>query len=458
LLYPGKITADAGSKRLYISDTGHDRIVVTDLDGKFLEGIGIGKPGLIDGDYKTAGFDHPQGTCLLDDILYVADTENHALRAVDLKARTVKTVAGDGQRSRSRPPLGKGTATPLNSPWDVIPFPGTKMLAVAMAGPHQIWRYDVIRGTIGPWAGSGSENLLDGTLTTARFAQPSGLATDGTHLFVADSEVSGVRSISLGAQHRVSTIVGSGLFVNGDQDGRADAVRLQHCLGLAFGDGKLYIADTYNNKVKACDPRNRSVEPFVGGVARGMSDDPPRFNEPGGLSLAGSTLYVADTNNHAIRAVDVESKKVRTLDLSTVKPPVRTRSTSFANPTVFNLAPVQAMPGREVTLEVAIPLPPGFKLSAEAPINYLAEADPPGSLGTEVSPTGQRLAEPAREFAIKLPLARPARTGSTMTLKFSVSAFVCLPNSLCTVKNYVWNVPITFAAGSPTEIQLTTAQ
>ena len=249
------------------------------------------------------------------------------------------------------------------------------------------------------------------------------------------------------------------LPVNGDEDGKGrNAVKLQHCLGLAFGDGKLYIADTYNNKVKVCDPRNRSVETFVGGVARGRSDDPPRFNEPGGLSLAGSTLYVADTNNHAIRAVDVESRKVRTLDLSTVKPPVRTRSASFANPTVFNLAPVHAMPGREVTLEVAIPLPPGFKLSAEAPINYLAEADPPGSFGTEVSPTGQRLAEPAREFAVKLPLARQARTGSTMTVKFSVSAFVCLPNSLCTVKNYVWNVPITFEPGNSSVVKLSATQ
>ena len=81
----------------------------------------------------------------------------------------------------------------------------------------------------------------------------------------------------------------------------------------------------------------------------------------------------------------------------------------------------------------------------------------PGSLATEVSPTGQKLAEPAREFAVKLPLARQARTGSTMTVKFSVSAFVCLPNSLCTVKNYVWNVPITFTPGGAAQGRLTTA-
>ncbi len=163
----------------------------------------------------------------------------------------------------------------MNSPWDVIPIPGTKILAIAMAGPHQIWRYDIAKGTIAHWAGSGHENIQDGTLTSARFAQPSGLATDGQHLFVADSEVSGVRTITLNSQHQVGTIVGTGLFRFGDVDGKGDAVRLQHCLGLAFGDGKLFIADTYNNKIKVCDPKTRTVKTLVGETKRGSSDAPP---------------------------------------------------------------------------------------------------------------------------------------------------------------------------------------
>ncbi len=457
LLYPGKISADETSKRLYISDTGHNRVVVTDLTGKFVEAIGNGKTGLVDGDFKTATFDRPQGTCLFEGILYVADTENHAIRAVDLEAKTVRTVAGTGKQGNAYSGGGKGTITALNSPWDVIPIPGTKILAIAMAGPHQIWRYDIARGIVGHWAGSGYENIQDGSLTTARFAQPSGLATDGQHLFVADSEVSGVRTISLGAQHRVGTVVGTGLFNFGDEDGKAEDVRLQHCLGLAFGDGKLFIADTYNNKVKVCDPRSRSVQTFVGAQQRGFTDDPPRFNEPGGLSVAGPTLYVADTNNHAVRAVDIASKAVKTLDLSSVKPPSRERAPRFPNATVFNVPPVRAMPGRELTIDVALALPPGYKVSIDAPMIYLAEADRPDVFGPEVSPSGQPVAEPSKEFQLRLPLAHQAPTGSNLRVKLSVSAFVCLPNTLCTVKNYVWNVPITFTPGSPKEIRLTTA-
>ncbi len=457
LLYPGKVTADAASDRLYISDTGHNRIVVTDLRGRFIEAIGGGKSGLVDGDYAHAAFDRPQGTCLLDDILYVADTENHALRAVDLKAKAVRTAAGTGEQTTLYTASGKGPQTPLSSPWDVIVIPRTKTLAIAMAGHHQVWRFDVARGVVSTWAGSGRENIQDGTLGSARFAQPSGLATDGHQLFVADSEASGVRSISLGARTLVGTIAGVGLMEFGDQDGKGESVRLQHCLGLAFGGGKLYIADTYNNKLKVCDPRARTVDTLVGTRKRGLSDDPPRFDEPGGLSLAGTTLYVADTNNHAIRAVDVESRSVRTLDLASVRPPARDRAPRFANPTVIDAPSVRVMPGRELTLDVSMALPPGYKLSTEGPLIYLAESDPPGSFAPAVVPEGSQVDPPAREFAIRLPLARQAPSGSTLRVKLSVSAFVCLPNTLCTVKNYVWNVPIAFEPGSPTQVRLTTA-
>ncbi len=379
------------------------------------------------------------------------------LRAVDLKEKTVKTVAGTGQQGRLLTASGKGTAVSLNSPWDVIPIPGTRYLAIAMAGTHQVWRYDIARGTVANWAGSGLEDLQDGTLASARFAQPSGLAANALQLFVADSEVSGIRTISLNSQHRVGTIAGNGLLFFGDEDGKADAVRLQHCLGLSFGDGKLFIADTYNNKIKVCDPKTRSVKTLVGDHKRGSTDDPPRFNEPGGLGLAGPTLFVADTNNHQIRAVDINTKAVKTLDLASVVAPPRDRTYRFPNPTVFNVSPVQTMPGQELKLDVAIALPPGYKLSTEAPLIYLAEADRAEVFGPEVSPTGQKVDQPGKRFLLRLPLARQARTGSNLNVRVSLSAFVCLPNSLCTVKNYVWNVPITFAAGSPTEIQVTTA-
>ena len=104
---------------------------------------------------------------------------------------------------------------------------------------------------------------------------------------------------------RVSTIVGQDLFVFGDVDGTGDAVRLQHPVGIYFHDGVLFIADTYNNKIKRVYPQTRGVTTFLGTGEPGHRD----------VSVAGGNLYVADTNNHAIRVADLNTKEVRTLEL-----------------------------------------------------------------------------------------------------------------------------------------------
>ena len=115
-----------------------------------------------------------------------------------------------------------------------------------------------------PWVGSGRENIVDGPADEAQLAQPSGLALEqaASTLYVADSEVSGIRAVALDGGY-VHTVVGTGLFDFGDVDGVGDAVRLQHPLGLAFADGVLYIADSYNHKIKRCDPAARRVTSFA---------------------------------------------------------------------------------------------------------------------------------------------------------------------------------------------------
>src|SRR5262249_36465926 len=188
LLYPGKVLADATGHRLFISDTGHNRIVVTDLEGEGFTAIGNGAEGFTNGSYEQATFNRPQGICLADDTLYVADTENHATRAVDLKAKTVTTVAGTGQQAQRPGGRGPGKSTRLSSPWDVLPIPGTKTLAIAMAGPHQIWKLDLEKGTVFAWAGSGREDIAGGSLGEGEVAQPSGPAPGGETLVIAGAE------------------------------------------------------------------------------------------------------------------------------------------------------------------------------------------------------------------------------------------------------------------------------
>jgi thiol-disulfide isomerase/thioredoxin len=462
LLYPGKVLADAEGKRLFISDTGNNRIVISDLSGQVKQVVGNGEEGLADGSFDQARFNRPQGMCLVDEKLYVADTENHAIRAIDLKAERVDIVAGTGKQSHEIPRASDPLKTGLNSPWDILRIPGTKTLAIAMAGPHQIWTFDLTGNAISVWAGQGTEGIKDGPLASAWFAQPSGLATDGRSVFVADSEVSGVRQIPIGfGTPMVQTVVGVGLFGFGDVDGRGPTVRLQHCLGVAYADGKLFIADTYNNKIKVCDPKTRVVKTFLGAHTPGLKDDPPQFDEPGGLSAAGETLFVADTNNHAIRAVDLNSKKVTTLKLEGLKAPKPAKQKpSFPNAVALKAPAVQLEPGDHVKLDVEIGLPKGFKVNAEAPMSYVVESPTdPTALAPEAPTDGAQINPPADHFSVSVPLAKAASAGQSLSLKVSVASYACRQGSegLCTVKSYIWTVPITFSAGGADRVNLTTA-
>ncbi|HJZ58218.1 MAG TPA: thioredoxin-like domain-containing protein [Gemmataceae bacterium] len=334
LFFPGKVLADEAGKRLFIADSTHHRIVVTDLDGNKLAVAGTGTPGLEDGAFDKARFDDPQGLALKGDTLYVADRKNHAIRELDLKARTVKTIAGTGEQDRE--PFNRRLDKPvpareigLNSPWDL--YLEGNQLFIAMAGHHQIWVLDLTAGDIAPYAGSGRETIGDGSLSVANFAQPSGLTSDGKSLYVADSEVSALRRVPLGGKGRVETLVGRGLFVFGDRDGPGQVedvieretkeARLQHALGVVHVGGKLYVADTYNSKIRVFDLKAGTLGTLLGGDATDGWFSGPLLSEPGGLSHAAGKLYVADTNAHRIRVIDLATKQVSTLKLTGVEPP-----------------------------------------------------------------------------------------------------------------------------------------
>jgi NHL repeat-containing protein len=186
-----------------------------------------------------------------------------------------------------------------------------------MAGSHQIWRYDPARETVEAVAGSGAEAIHDGPLRQAALAQPSGIAPLGDGFAVADTESSAVRRIDLAAD-RVRRIVGRGLFVWGFRDGTGDETLLQHPQGIAAAGDRLLIADTYNHALRWLEPATRTVETLTGGEP-GFVDGPltdARFNSPGAASFRGDTLWVADTDNHALRLVDLARGEVRTVGLT----------------------------------------------------------------------------------------------------------------------------------------------
>ena len=351
LAFPGKVAADErGNGHVYVADSNHHRLVVTGLrtlDGSVHHVIGSGEPGLRDGPAPEAQFHWPQGMAVdpVTGTVYVADTENHAIRRVSPATGAVTTIAGTGKQARSFGGGGPALQTDLSSPWDValLPdpartatagggantekqdYPDRGLLFIAMAGLHQIWALDLANGTVAPFAGSGREDILDGLRQEACFAQPSGLALNpaANVLYVADSETSAIRAIHLDSE-QVETVVGTGLFDFGDTDARGERVRLQHPLAVcrwptAPDDPALLVADTYNHKIKRLNPRTREATTLLGAPGSGAHTDgvgtAARFSEPGGLALARGKLFVADTNNHALRVVDLATLDTTTIPL-----------------------------------------------------------------------------------------------------------------------------------------------
>ena len=259
LLFPGKVLADAASNRLFIADSSHHRIVVADLSThEVVDIIGASVRGFTDGGFAEAKFDKPQGMALDGNLLYIADVNNHVIRTADLAARRVMTVAGNGIMGRSRLESGVKVSNPLGvslrSPWDVE-FDDQGRLHIAMAGTHQLFIYEPASNLLYPSVGNGREANLNGvSLANAELAQPSGLyyAGDGK-LYFADSESSTIRLADFENDlvSVVSGTTGNSLFEFGDIDGELGENRLQHALGIEGGpDGTIYIADTYNSRIK----------------------------------------------------------------------------------------------------------------------------------------------------------------------------------------------------------------
>jgi thiol-disulfide isomerase/thioredoxin len=292
LSFPTEVTS-LGGRRIAVSDTGHDRVLVVSADGAVEAVAGSGSPGFDDGDLAHATFRSPHGIAARGDVLYVADTGNHAVRAIDLAKGRVSTVAGTGMLGDHalRPGAANAKETALRSPWDVLATGET--LVVALAGSHQLATLDPVKGEIALLAGTGRENIVDGPLLQAAFAQPSALATDGERIFVADSETSSVRAVDR-TTGLVKTLVGKGLFDFGDADGDAAHARMQHPLGIAFADGALYVDDTYNEKLRRVDPKTGETTTVK--VWGGL-------HQPAGLAVVDGQLLIADS--HASRLVRV---------------------------------------------------------------------------------------------------------------------------------------------------------
>ncbi|XP_034563212.1 NHL repeat-containing protein 2 [Notolabrus celidotus] len=487
LSFPGKVAVDDRRKRLAIADTGHHRILVVTVTGHLEHVIGGLESGKQDGDLSEASFNSPQGVAIKGDIVYVADTENHLIRKIDLLEQRVSTLAGVGSQGTDKEGGAMGPEQPISSPWDVtLGSAGgdeDNVLWIAMAGTHQIWALFLADGKLPKgseskvgtcirWAGSGNEENRNNSYPhKAGFAQPSGLALAPEEpwscLYVADSESSTIRTLAL-KDGAVKLLVGGerdpmNLFAFGDVDDKGVGAKLQHPLGVAWAPEQslLYVADSYNHKFKVVDPKTKTCSTLAGtGVAgdiMGPEFDKSCFNEPGGLCVgdSGKLLYVADTNNHQIKVLDLTSKTVSLFPVSmdcTDSVPSKPSGPTKA-PKLPKSAPRKEMPavtvsaGQTLVMSLTLLLPEGTKLTEEAPSCWTLSAEGNEWLlgGQVVTGSILDLSKPLT-ISTKLP-ADIKDSNCNPSLTLGVWVYYCLEtNNTCMMKAASFTQPLQISA------------
>ncbi|PIA44027.1 hypothetical protein AQUCO_01800233v1 [Aquilegia coerulea] len=453
LKFPGKLEVDVLNNRLFISDSNHNRIVVTDLDGNFIVQIGsTGEEGLQDGSFDDATFNRPQGLAYnpKKNLLYVADTENHALREIDFVNESVQTLAGNGIKGSDYEGGGKGTSQVLNSPWDVCFEPNNEIVYIAMAGQHQIWQHNTSTGATRAFSGNGFERNLNGSSSkTSSFAQPSGisLSPDLKVIYVADSESSSIRALDLttGGTRLLAggdPIISENLFRFGDHDGVGSDVLLQHPLGVLCGaNGQVYIADSYNHKIKKMDPTSKRVLTVAGTGRAGFKDGSKlsaQLSEPSGIAEVGNgRLLIADTNNSVIRYLDLnnEESELLTLELKGVPSPksksvkrLRRRSNDA------QIITIDGGSSKEGNLYLKISVPEGYHFSKEARSKFNVEIEPENVV--DVQPMDGNLSP---EGSASLHFKRLSSTPAMGRINCKV--YYCKEDEVCLYQSLSFEVP-----------------
>jgi len=290
--YPNGITTDGTN--LYVADASNHRIrkivistgVVTTLAGSSL--------GSTDATGTSARFSAPEGITTDGTNLYVADVNNNRIRKIVISTGVVTTLAGSSQGSTD----ATGTSSSFYSP-RAITTDGTN-LYVADNRNHRIRKIVISTGVVTTLAGN-SLGSTDATGTSASFNYPRGITTDGTNLYVADNGNHRIRKIVI-STGVVTTLAGSS---QGSSDATGTSASFNYPKGITTDGTNLYVTDTNNHRIRKI-VISTGVVTTLAGNSYGNTDatgTSASFNSPMGITTDGTNLYVTDTNNHRIRKI-----------------------------------------------------------------------------------------------------------------------------------------------------------
>ena len=300
--FPFGITLDGAN--LYVADTYNNtvrKIVISTGAVTTIAGT-AGTTGSADGTGTAATFLSPTGITTDGTNLYLTDYGNSTIRKIVISSGAVTTIAGTAGAKGSAD--GTGTAATFNLPAGIT-TDGTN-LYLTDYGNNTVRKIVISTGAVTTIAGTaGAVGLADGTGATATFSFPFGITTDGTNLYVADSFYSTIRKIVISTR-AVTTIAGTAGAL-GSADGTGAAATFFYPLGITTDGTNLYVADTDNSMIRRIVISTGAVATIAGNVtAIGSADGTgaaATFFYPAGITTDGTNLYVADTNNSTIRKI-----------------------------------------------------------------------------------------------------------------------------------------------------------
>jgi thiol-disulfide isomerase/thioredoxin len=440
LKQPGKIVAVPeqyrdlmqGAELLVSNSGGHDLVglVAGDLNKPVIR-IGSSSRGQKDGNFETAQFAEPYGARFLEPHLakkigghlVVADTANHLIRAINLETRQVFTLAGTGSQWMQKDETsGPALEINISTPWDVEVF--DSQLLIAMAGEHRIWTYDPDHKTLGIFAGTTNEGLVDGENLSAWFAQPSALVASKINpgkIWVIDAETSALR---FSENKNITSVIGKGLFDFGHVDGAATEALLQHPLGaIELPDGSVLIADTYNRAIRKYSPETNKVST----IARDLF-------EPSDLELIqtaeGPKLAVVEASANRISLISIAADSlVAGKAMKTARAPLAVKS-------------------GELVIDVTFIAPPGQKLDERfGPSSYLVVSSTPKELLIEGAGNSVELSRTV--------VLNPAISEGVLHVAAKgASCDVSDEAALCHIHQQDWGIPVKISASGSETLEL----
>jgi sugar lactone lactonase YvrE len=312
--YPASITTDGTN--LYVADSGTCTIrkivfatgVVTTIAGQ------VGVCGAVDGTGPTATFNAPVGITTDGSNLYVADRDNNKIRKIVIASGVVSSLTGKANTAGSNGAAdGAGATATFNQPFGIT-TDGTN-LYVADSANNKIRKIVIATGVVSSLTGTAntasSNGAADGAGATATFNQPPGITTDGTKLYVADSNNNKIRKIVI-ATGVVSSFTGTTntAMTFGAIDGTGATSTFYSPQGITTDGTNLYVADSNNNKIRKIVIATGVVSSLTGTSSTagtlGATDGTgtaATFTYPQGITSDGTNLYVTDTSNSTIRKI-----------------------------------------------------------------------------------------------------------------------------------------------------------